>query len=501
MNKKDYAISFVLLLIAFFSRIPLTESMQSHWDGPQYSMGVVKYSLEQDTPSPPGYPLYIFIARLINQFIGDPHRALVLESIIFSLVGAVIFYLVGKNIFNRVVGVISSLVFLSGSTFYYFGLTAYAYGAVPSITASIALVVFFIVFKKKHYGLMLGFLFAFSLGFRPQEIFSTFPLVLYGFFNLPLRQRFASLLFFLLSFLAWLLPFVYVVGGIEKYIVISYTSASSGGLPLPAFNNSITFLPRIIKGFFLSFGVSILFLICYLLKNFKSVFTSKYIIFFSVWIFPSLLFNLFIRNDHAGYQMSYLSCFIILISYSIYKCFEKNKFLLAVIVALCILFNVFWFFRDRDPGYLKPYIPTSFHYSEIRKNNIKLENKIKFIKNKFNPEDTLIITSDQLWRPTMYYLDKFLTYDIAALTNKEDHVKYSKRESRYWSRREYKQYIFEFIIPKGIINVVFMNDEALHWVKNREKISYNLPASSKVIQLKVIPGAIVRYGFNYLMKF
>src|SRR3989344_5430097 len=124
MNKKDYVICFVLLLIAFFSRIPLTEAIQSHWDGPQYSIGVVRYSLEQDTPSPPGYPLYIFMARLINVFVGDPHRALILESVLFSFIGTVVFYLAGKNLFNRVVGVISSLIFISGSTFYYFGLTA-----------------------------------------------------------------------------------------------------------------------------------------------------------------------------------------------------------------------------------------------------------------------------------------------------------------------------------------------------------------------------------------
>ena len=52
-------------------RFPLIEKMQSHWDGPQYSIAVVRYSLIQETPAPPGYPLYIAMGRLFYFFTHD----------------------------------------------------------------------------------------------------------------------------------------------------------------------------------------------------------------------------------------------------------------------------------------------------------------------------------------------------------------------------------------------------------------------------------------------
>ena len=36
----------------------------------------------------------------------------------------------------------------------------------------------------------------------------------------------------------------------------------------------------------------------------------------ALWILPALVFNLFVRSDHAGHQMTYLSAFILLISSS-----------------------------------------------------------------------------------------------------------------------------------------------------------------------------------------
>ena len=129
MDKRDYIIILFLFVIGIVTRFPFVERMQSHWDGPQWSIGIIRYSLIQETPAPPGYPLYIALGKVINYIIhDDPHSSLIWISVLSSAVAASLFYVAGKIVFNKTVGLISSLLYLSGPTFYFFGLTAYPYG-------------------------------------------------------------------------------------------------------------------------------------------------------------------------------------------------------------------------------------------------------------------------------------------------------------------------------------------------------------------------------------
>lgn len=496
MKKMDIAIGFILFSIGILLRLSFIESMQSHWDGPQYSIAIIRYSLEQQTPAIPGYPLYIGLGRLFHIFLQDTHKDLLIISVLFSGIGALIFFTCGKIIFNRIVGTISSLLFLSGSVFYFFGLTAYEYIITPSLTTLLAVVVFLIIFKKKSLGLVLGLLFSISLGFRPQEIFFILPLFIYGILHLSSKEKVFAIFSFIVVSISWFLPFLWIAGGLEKYIKLLSSFLPSSSLSSP----SIIYLERSFKGFFLSFGLANVFLFFYLLNLNKLFKNRNKITFFLIWIIPCLIFTLFIRNDHAGYQMTYLSCFLILISYAIYRTFRNKRLILSTVVILCVLFNLYWFFKNRDPNYLFPYIPTSFHYSEIRKNDIRLSAKINFVKKEFNPTSTLIITSDQLWRPTMYYLDKYLVYDIPALATSDINFKYIKRESMYWDMREFKDKLLKFKVPKNIKTLVFVNDESYKWIKVKNIQIYNLAGNSRVTTLNVKRDDIVKYNYMYVDK-
>src|SRR4051812_45494663 len=123
MNKKDYLICFFVAFISFISRAPLIEKYQSYWDGPDYSIALVHFSLAHHTPTPPGYPLYIALGKFFHLFIQDPHTSILAVSIFASMLGAVALYIVGMKMYNRLVGLAATGIYLTGSTFYYFGLT------------------------------------------------------------------------------------------------------------------------------------------------------------------------------------------------------------------------------------------------------------------------------------------------------------------------------------------------------------------------------------------
>lgn len=507
MNKKDYVICVLLFTIGILLRAPFVEKMQSHWDGPQYSLAVIKYDLSQETPAPPGYPLYIGMAKLVYKVVNDPHKALLALSVIFSGAGAVIFYIAGRFMFGRAVGVTASLLFLTGSTFYFFGLTAYAYGITPVTTAVFALISYLIIFKNKKIGFLLGLVLSFALGIRPQEAFFLIPLLILSLYYLPLKQKILTIISFLFFSLLWFVPLINSTGGLNNYLKLSLNFAASGALPALSLTHISDVFIIIIKGVYLSFGIGFLFLLFYIFRAYqfiekgeiKKVRKTKEIIFFGLWILPALVFNLFVRSDHAGHQMTYLSAFILLISYAVWKI--KFKFIKPfLIIVIIVIFNLFTFIRDRDPDNKKPYVPTSFHYSEIRKNDIRLKERISFIKDHFTSEETLIVMSSDFWRPAMYYLPDYPMLELDGLTTKDPRFKSIKRDTRNWYFKQSLLGKHEIVIPANIKKVVLFDDGSYSWIVNLKSIVHDLKYSDSLISFDVKNGEKFFYDYKLIKK-
>jgi 4-amino-4-deoxy-L-arabinose transferase-like glycosyltransferase len=494
MKKKDLYLCFLLFFIGIVSRLPILEKIQSHWDGPQYSIALIKYSLEQQTPGPPGYPLYIALGKFLYIFFKDPHFAILLVSVLAAALGSVILYLVGKNMYGRAVGITSSVIFLTGSPFYYFGLTPYAYLIIPVMTTLLAYVTYLIFIKKRKIGILFGIFF----GIRPQEILQTFGLVLLAYFYLPKKEKVKSISVFSLVTLLWLIPLLYSTG------VFNYFKLS-----LEFFKVSITHqslfqrIELMVKGFLLSFGLSSFAMLYYLWKLYKGklkkiIKNGKFIILYSAWILPSFAYNFILRTEHAGYQMSYLAGFLMLISYVIWKITAKSKIKFSLVILSVAIFNLYWFFYDRDPRYVKPYRPTSFHYSDIRKNDLKTGSKINFIISQLSPEKTLVITNSVLWRPYTYHLKDYQVTSLDGLVDNHPKFFYSERDSKNWHMKTFENRNLSLDIPNNISYVVLPDDENYQWITDYPYRVFELPGNSRVAVLTVNPGDKLIYKFHFL---
>lgn len=493
----DLFVYIILFLIGILTRAPLIEKVQSQWDGPQYAIAILHYSLAQSTPTFPGYPFYIAIGKFFYLFLHDPQKAILAVSIFGSAVGAVIIYFVGGKMYHRFVGFAASIIFLTGSTFYYFGLTAYAYILTPVTTVILAYVVYRIVVKDKQEGFFLGTALGASIGVRPQEAPQILLLFLLGFLFLKNSEKVKSILLFSLITLLWLIPVINTVG-LEEYFKF-FVGLKQYNIYAPILQN----IQMMTKGFLLSFGLSFIFLFYFVFKYRKSLTKSLYknskiIIFYLVWIIPGLLINLLLRSDHAGYQMTYLSGFLILISYSIWKVTEKRKIFYILILLVIATFNLYWFFYDRDPNFVKPYRPTSFHYSDIRKNDLKTGSKIQFISSRYKPDKTLVITLSVLWRPYSYYLKNYNVINLNGLEDKNPETSYIQRDVKNWHMKESRNKDLFLLIPSGITTVVFPDDNAYTWIKKYPFKTYILPGNSMVTSISVTPKTKIKYNFNSL---
>lgn len=499
MNKRDYILITSFIVLGIITRIPLIETFQSHWDGPQYSIAIFRYSLEQQTPATPGYPLYIFMGWVVNLFLQNPHMSLLVLSVAFNVAGAFVIYFLCKEIFNRKVGLIAAILYFTSPSLYFFGLTAYAYGITVVFVIILALIVFKIYYEKKISGVLLGLVSSILIGVRPQELLLVWPLMLLGFVSLK-REKYLFLFSFIFTTLIWFIPFFLIVG---KEDFTNYIFPGGGGnMPPISFSSILSAKEALIKGLYLTVGVAAVSLIYYSYVFIKKPgkIDRRLVLFFAIWIVPPLLFNLFVRSDHAGYQLTYLSGVIVLVSFAICRFFNFSKPLLILLVLFLSFSNMYTFFRDRDPSMQKPYVPTSFHYFEIRKNDLRMGEKIEFIKKNFNPNETVVVIGDyNLFRPVMYHLPEYNVIQVSALIEDDKRFRYYIREGKSYNMKEFKSTDQTIVISQAIKKVVIFDDESSTWRISDSK-SLKLPHNSYMTIVENYRRSIFKYGYAFFEK-
>jgi len=498
MKRIDYILCLLFGAIAFISRIPFLEKFQSHWDGPQYTIGILRYSFAQQTPAPPGYPFYIGLGKFFYLFLRDPHTAIVAVSVFASIIGTIAIYVVGLKMYHRFVGIAAATIFLTGSTFYYFSISPHVYDLLVTIMPLLAYSVYRIFVQKKQEGLLLGLLIGIYFGIRPQDIIQIGILFLLGFLSLSLTQKIKTSITFAIVTLCWFIPVVQAVG-FTDYFVLS-NAIAQGAL----FSHSISdHAEMMIKVFLLSFGIAGGFLFYYVTKR-KQIIKlfvkrKRIIIFYAAWMLPGFLYNLLMRSDAAGYQFSYLTALLLIISYAIWQSTRNNRFL-YIIALLCIsVFNLYWFFYDRDPTFTKPYRPVSYHYSELRKNDIKTGGKVNFVQQHFDPQTTLIVTTEVMWRPYSYYLKNYPFVVLFRLDNTEIPYSYNRIDSVNWDMKWTTNKHFAVAIPQNTKTVIFMEDASKSWVKHDTFKAYKLPGNSSITAIALKPGEKILYDYHTII--
>ncbi len=472
--RKNLFLYFLLPIAGILSRVFFLEKMQSHWDGPDYTIAIQHYSLKNFTPSPPGYPLYIALGKFFSFFTSNPHLAILLVSALFAGIGSIIFFKVGEIIFNKTVGIIASVVFLTSPTLYFFGITANPYGILPTTASLLAIIVYLIVLRKENYGFLLGIVLSFAIGVRPQDAMFLLPLAIYGFIYLPKKDKTLAIIGFLGSFLVWFIPFMNLVGGINEYLRLILPFFQDQAKPSFSIARFEYILPILIKGFSLTLGLFGIFVIYFCKVVLKALRKPKYltrsrlnlIILFLLWLLPSFLFNLFIRSDHAAHQMTYLSALIFLSSYAMWKSSQKYKVILFGLVVFLSLFNLYTFFRNRDPQMVKPYVSQSYHYSEIVKNNIRLSAIISYIKRNYSVKTTLIETDPEIFRPVTYYLTNFNIYAYSSLDTNSPIITNTVHFSYHWNYKLTVDKTHSLFIPKNITTIIIIPNNKNYSFKN-----------------------------------
>jgi hypothetical protein len=418
-RRKEYALLALVFVLVVLSRIPFQARFVESFDAVNYMLAIDHFDMRLSQPQPPGYILYILLARAANSLAHDPHTALLWVSAVFSGVGVVAIYLAGREIFNARVGAVSAALLACAPLFWYTGGSAVPYA--PDL--AFATLAVWLAYRAMHADQRgVPWAAAISLGlagaFRLQTLIFLFPLFVYALRKLPWPRFAAGIATAGAVFSAFFLPSVMVSGGIRGFLdsffaiipALSSSSPGSGsGLPQRLLlNAAITgrhtlaamgefLLPLALTG------------LIYLPEK-KSARQQERGLFLLLWVAPTWLVCLLIGPGNVGtIQVTtgpyYLLAAVAIVSLILHPRYQRLGWALLAV----ILFAHTWMFTRM------PYRPFGEHYrafytyDTLRSTEADYRQKLAIVR-AYPSDQTVVIARE--FRLIQYYLPQYRALSV-----------------------------------------------------------------------------------------
>jgi hypothetical protein len=484
MKLKDWHIFLFLCAATILTRILFASDLLYFNDSVIYSLAMEKFDLAGGTPPAPGYIGYVALGRLINFFVKDANRSLVWIGILMSSFAAGTAYLIGKNMYSRSIGLITALLLISSPLVWFFGEIA-----ISSITnlffgALVAFLCFKIIMtKKERYIILSGIALGIGAAMRQDLLIFMFPLWLFSLKDCSKKKIFTGLLTVLAVCQIWFIPTAVSCGGIKEYLSLCHKRIFG-----PAGHASYVTAKNIFKEYIKGYTITLVtatFLgfipfIYYLGRFFTplNIMKNRRVQFIIIWILPSFIYINLVGGGR-GYYFAHLIAIFLYVAAAIRGIGRDvmetglrrtGKIIPYALIISIVIVNICVFTYDSNPeGTWEWY--SWYKANDIKKRDELLGSKINYIRNNYNPQDTIIFSGgpQQTYFMATYYLPQFTIYQPSAV--------FWKSESSYMSlgrARRYKEINTDpyFEIPTGIKKIVFFDEDIIRYYKNElvEKI-------------------------------
>lgn len=154
-------------------------------------------------PHPPGYPLFVFLGKVVNAVLGDPFASLVCVSVVSCVIGFVALTVA----FRRIVG--DRDVAVAGALIFYCSAGMLVHGSLAMADAA-AIAFLALLFAAEH-PVAVGVFASAAIGCRPQLAIAVLPaLAVLLFFQ---KRRLVVIAAFTVMSLLWFVPLMIEAGG------------------------------------------------------------------------------------------------------------------------------------------------------------------------------------------------------------------------------------------------------------------------------------------------
>jgi hypothetical protein len=463
LDKKYWIILCALLLL---TRIP---GMAQYFsiDKVNLAFSLEKFDPRIHQPQPPGYPFFVFFARMVNVIFRNPERTFDFISLLISGLSLWAAFVLGSKIFSRWAGAAGALLLLVTPPFWYANLE----GPLRPNLALFSLLTAYCSWRcwngEKQFAYWGAVVLGVGGGFRPDLIAFLLPLWIISSYVGTRSWRsvmYASALLAAIV-LIWTGALVVAMGGVRSFITVMLDYAvTQSGHGSVVFGSSIIAWLRQINRLVIWNGLAMFAWIwtipfCFGRSqgvgrtSFTPSGTSRVFAFFFIWLVPGLIIQAMTHVEEPGHTLFSVAALCVLGGYVLSLTRGREFALLAALfVSAVVFFEVGDLFalpvrtvsdEKRTPSMEDAVLFGSFETSvwQIRGFDDLTKNTLKEIE-EFTPKDrpSAIISTDGYvdrffmnWRIGRYYLpdrDFWIFYN----DSKPKRVEHIKRDRRLESR-------------------------------------------------------------------
>jgi hypothetical protein len=450
----DWGIAGGLALVTLLSRWPYRARMLYNWDAVQFALALREFDVAKHQPHPPGYLLYVALARLMNATLADPLLTYVALSMLFSAGTTLVVYWLARAIYGRLTAVAASALLAVSPLFWFYGSVGLTYAG-EAFTASLVALLAWRALGGSVRHLYLGaVVLGLAGGLRLSVLVLMFPLwagaALVG---IPSARRLrvaAALL--VASVLTWLAPVVWLSGGPGAYLRASAWLYSLMMVP----TSVVSLAPEVTLAQTRYLLESVLVGLGPLALAFLAL--PHYVRrrrwgrpewFLVGWILPAVAFCTLVHFGQAGYVLTFLPALVLLLSRALVELIGagseslrrphwRRAMTVAALVPLALVNTGFfvsarpeprdfenrgdetwfgaWRWTARDE--LHDWI-MSRTAAALREHEAVIRTYVESIRALYDPADTALLTEmgnprSYPWvRHAMYYMPEYAIYQIS----------------------------------------------------------------------------------------
>ena len=318
-DRWDYVCAAGLSILTVLSRLPYRARMLYNWDSVQFALALGEYDVVKHQPHPPGYILYVALARLANGWIGDAAAAYVTLAITFSGLATFVVYLLARTMYDRPTALAAATLLAVSPLAWFYGSVGLTYAG-EALFASIVAYFAFRALKgsEPDAWLAAGYL-GLAGGLRQSLLLLLFPLWLVAVVVGVRRPRavLVGLLILLAAVLAWFVPMIWLTGGLERYVEASRQLADTVVKPTSIVGGPAEVTLRMSRYLLESVLVALgplavaVLLVPWYARHHGWGRREWFIV---LWTVPPVLVYTLVHFGQAGYVLTFLPALVILLS-------------------------------------------------------------------------------------------------------------------------------------------------------------------------------------------
>ncbi len=421
VERRDRLVAAALFAVTLLSRLPFRTTLFYAWDSVLYARAISDFDVTLYQPQPPGHIYYVGLLKLAALFTGDANAAMVWVSALASAAAVAALHLLGTYMYRRTVGLVAALLLATSLSFWGLSEVALPY-TLLALLATVTAAAAYRSWEGRR-GWLLGstLVLGIAAGFRQDLLFFMLPLWAWGLRGRRRIHQAGAVILLAALTAAWYVPAALLSGGLAAYrrvsseqsdFLVQTSSVFGKGLDAVAFN-----LHELGKFSLHALVAALPFLAYYLVRLFFGDGAARRrrdprLLFVGFWIVPSLLFYVFIHIGEYGYVFSFVPALLLLAADGLAAVAgdqggagagRLRRPLLLLGVALAVNLALF--------------LVSPWHLGATRlaANEEIQRSRIETIREKFDPESTLIVSAYN-YQQAYYFLPAYRHWYIDPVT-------------------------------------------------------------------------------------